>query len=327
MKTIGVIGLGNIARRHRQNLKKLFPCAIIYAMSASGQNSTENVENADEIVRCIDELIKMSPDFVIIASPATKHAEHAIDLIEARIPILIEKPISADILDCEKILKALLTSPTPVAIGYCLRYMPSAIIVKGLLDNNDIGVVYNINSTVGQYLPQWRPNSDYINSVSAKKVLGGGVLLELSHELDYIQWLLGDLTINYACLRNSESLNLEVEEIADLLLTSPNGTLCSVHLDFLQKKASRRCTFIGDSGSIEWDLMKNSVIKYDELGCHTIYSEPMWDKNHMYLSMLQDFAQAIKSKQLPDYAAIRNAIKIVNLVSDIKKKAVWGVKQ
>lgn len=327
IRKVGVIGLGNIAHRHRKNIKKLFPNSIVYAMSASGRHPEGYVENADEVVDSINILIEISPDFVVVASPATKHAEHSIALIEAGIPVLIEKPISADVPDCERLLKVAVNHRTQLTIGYCLRYLPSAAIVKELLTNNDIGVIYNISSIVGQYLPQWRPTMNYINSVSARSSLGGGVLLELSHELDYIQWLLGDLTLNYACLRNSRSLNLEVDEIADLLLTSPKGTLCSVHLDFLQKNAHRSCTFIGETGRIEWNLLQNSVIKYDELGSHIIYSEPSWDKNGMYLSMLSDFSQAIENRQLPDYTLVNDAVKIVRLISEIKRKAVWGIKQ
>ncbi|HEC1402906.1 TPA: Gfo/Idh/MocA family oxidoreductase, partial [Enterobacter hormaechei] len=88
MQKIAVIGLGNISSRHRQNLKKLFPDSILFAMSASGRRPEEPIENADIICTSIEELIKQGIELAIIASPASLHAQHAIPLIKANIPIL-----------------------------------------------------------------------------------------------------------------------------------------------------------------------------------------------------------------------------------------------
>ncbi|WP_421227154.1 Gfo/Idh/MocA family protein [Aeromonas jandaei] len=180
MERIAVIGLGNISIRHRKILKYLYPLASICVMSASGQTVVTRVSDCDVFVSSVEELIQHRIELAIVASPATLHAVHAIPLIEAGIPVLIEKPLAVSLADCEAIQTASREHNTPVAVGYCLRYLPSALIMKELLDEQKVGHCYYAHVEIGQYFPDWRPNKDYRHSVSASAELGGGVLLELS---------------------------------------------------------------------------------------------------------------------------------------------------
>ena len=76
---------------------------------------------------------------------------------------------------------------------------------------NYVGNVYSFNCESGSFLPNWR-KKNYQYSVSAQKKLGGGALLELSHELDYINWIFGKKYETKAFYRNSKILNLDVED-------------------------------------------------------------------------------------------------------------------
>ncbi len=320
MKKVAVIGLGNIATRHRRNLKHLFPDVFLYAMSASGRIPAGLVSDSDEIVASLNELIQQKPEMVIVASPAPFHASHAIPLIEAGIPTLIEKPVTVTTQDSECLQKAIESNSTPVAVGYCLRYLSSSIKMKILLEENVIGDIYNSFIQIGQYLPDWRPSKHYQDSVSANKHLGGGALLELSHELDYAQWLFGDLHVEHAILRSSKELDLEVEDMADITLTNGQGMVCNIHLDFLQRSAHRICSFIGSKGRLDWDLIKNKITFTDSKDTRTLYSAPTWNKNRMYIAMLEDFVRMIigQSHQCIELGA---AAKTIQLIENIKKKA------
>ncbi|THB65924.1 MAG: gfo/Idh/MocA family oxidoreductase [Gammaproteobacteria bacterium] len=325
-KIVGVIGLGSISLRHRKNLKELFPSYKVIAVSARGGIPNEDVEDADLIVSGVQELLDLKPYMVIIASPATLHAEHAIAMIKAGVPVLIEKPLTASASDSQAIVNASVKFNTPAVAGYCLRYMPSSQKVKEILGQEVIGNIYNASVNIGQFLPQWRPDKNYLHSVSAQPSLGGGVLLELSHEFDYVQWLLGDMTCEYAQLRNSSELDLEVEELADVVLSSKLGVVCSIHLDFLQKQPQRVCSLIGSKGRIEWDLLGNSITLYTKDAVEVLYSEPKWDKNKMYLNMLRDFDSMIKGERHQCIDLIQ-ASKTIVLIEQIKQSAVWGAKQ
>ena len=321
-----VVGLGNIALRHRRNLKSLFPEIFIIAVPASGKVIHQNVEFSDQIISSLDEVITEGVDIAIVASPAPFHVSHAKLLLLSGIPTLIEKPVTSNSQDAYELIKIQEETHTPVAVGYCLRYMPSSIKVKELLGQKIIGSIYNAFVDIGQYLPDWRPSKDYRHSVTANKSLGGGVLLELSHEIDYIQWLIGSMKVHYAQLRSSSELNLEVEELADIVLVSQTGTVCNVHLDLLQKKASRTCSFIGEKGRLDWDLRSNTITLHAGEGSVVLFAETDWDSNQMYLSLLTDFLDLVAGRKNSSID-LEQATKTVELIEDIKSCAIQGVRQ
>ena len=321
MKKVAVIGLGNIATRHRHNLKLLFPKVELLVMSASGRIPKEDISECDGIATSIEELIQAQVELVIVASPAPFHAQHSIPFIEAGIPTLIEKPVTTSLEDAKSINRAIELHKTPVSIGYCLRYLPSGQKLKILLENGKIGTLYNAHIEVGQYLPDWRPNKKYRDSVSAQNILGGGALFELSHELDYAQWLLGPLDVKYSILRSSEKLDLDVEDIADIIALTELGAVTTIHLDFLQRKAHRQCSFVGSEGRIVWNLMLNQLTFITATETSVLYSEPGWDKNQMYLAMLQDFVQMINKNQ-HSCVELPEASMTVTFIDSIKQQAI-----
>ena len=320
MKKVAVIGLGNIATRHRHNLKLLFPNVELLVMSASGRIPKEDISECDGVATSIEALIQAQVELVIVASPAPFHAQHSIPFIEAGIPTLIEKPMTTSVEDAKAINRAIELHQTPVSIGYCLRYLPSAQKLKLLLESGRIGILYNANIEIGQYLPDWRPNKNYQDSVSAQKKLGGGALFELSHEIDYAQWLLGPLHVQHSILRTSKELALDVEDMADILALTELGAVATIHLDFLQRKAHRQCSFVGSEGRIEWDLILNRLILITATETSVIYSDPTWDKNQMYLAMIEDFIQMIE-KNTHTCIQFIEATRTVSLIDEIKLQA------
>jgi predicted dehydrogenase len=320
MQRVAVIGLGNIAKRHRYNLKQLFPNATLFALSASGRTPKADVSDCDHLVSDIEALLAARIELAIVASPAPFHAEHALPLISAGIPVLIEKPVVTEGSDIDSLIAAAELSGTPVAVGYCLRYLPSAQKMHQLITEQKLGKLYNINIEIGQYLPDWRPGKDFRNSVSANAHLGGGALNELSHELDYARWLFGELCVKAAILRSSDAFNLNVEDCVDLLAISEQGVVASVHMDFLQRAVHRCCRVVGVEGALEWDLLKNSIIFCNSNGSEILYAEPEWSKSLMYLEMLRDFIRMIKG-EAHHCISLGDAGKTVRLIQKIRDKA------
>ncbi len=321
MSCYAVIGMGSIAKRHLANLRQLHPTAQIYAVSASGRNTTIPA-NADAVIS-LEQLVTLEPTYAIIASPAPFHIETASFLLQNNVAVLIEKPLADTVESCTQLITSLSSQQNSVAVGYCLRFLPSAIVVKNFLDTASLGKLYNVVANVGQFLPDWRSDKNYKDSVSARKELGGGALLELSHELDYLAWLLGDLELQHSWLRTTDELDLKVEDIVDLVLTTNAGTYINVHLDFIQKSTQRNCQFIGEFGRLVWDLMSNSVLLHNSQGVEILYSEPEYNKNGMYISMLQAF-ENIKTTGMSNLATIESSSKIIQLIEDAKKSNKWG---
>lgn len=311
MDNIAVIGLGSISERHRENIKSLFPSCQIVVMPSSGRTVSKLPKNADVVVNSIDELIKLNPIFAIDASPASMHAQYSSAIVEAGIPCLTEKPMATNLQQCEKLISAKNSTGTKVNIAYCLRFLPEADIIKSLIDNNELGELYSVQISTGQYISQWR-NKNVHDTVSVNKALGGGVLLELSHELDLISYLLGPVNLDFSRTLSSKALGLEVEDSADLMLSTINENITPVfvHIDFLQKSAQRKMVIICALGRIHWDILANTITLYNEEGETKLYKNPDYDKNIMYLDMLREF-NGHNSARLSTLEQARDVISII----------------
>ncbi len=321
MKSFAVVGMGSIANRHVANLRFLHPDSKIYVVSSSGKNSLL-LKHADEIL-AFDELVARQPHYVIVASPAPFHAGITKKLLAKNIPVLIEKPVAHTYDEALDLLTYINNSPLKcVTVGYCLRFLPSARFIKLYLESGKIGAIYNIQASVGQYLPDWRPGKNYKDSVSANRELGGGALLELSHELDYLIWLFGNLTLHHSWLRTTSELDLNVEEIVDLTMTLNSGTHVSVHLDFIQKSTQRKCEIIGEKGRLVWDLIGNSVTLYHGRTVEVLYSDADYDKNNMYVDMLVAFEEEIQNHS-SNLVMLTSSVKVMELVDEAHKTNQW----
>jgi hypothetical protein len=316
-----IIGAGSIGSRHLRNVKVLWPACEIVIVAASGRLLTaEELQGQRQLP--IAEALAWQPDFAIVASPAPWHLEHARLCLNAHIPTLIEKPLSHNFALAQQFLRDC-DNTQICSLAYCLRYLPSANVVKQCLTEQRLGRLYSVQATVGQQLSQWRPQKDFRTSVSANAELGGGVLLELSHELDYLLWLFGPLTTQYCHFSKPGELRLQVEECADLILTGTDALVCALHLDFWQQVAQRRCVISGQLGRIEWDLMKNSVLWVNQEGEHLLYADPNWDKNQMYIRVLEEFLLAMQQKNAAPIP-FTDGLAVLEIVEQAKALASGG---
>jgi predicted dehydrogenase len=324
MKHIAVIGAGSIGRRHIGNLRLLHTNAHIYWLGATGQIPCAQQLQDIYYPATFDELMSLPLDYCIVASPASSHQLHVAALLAHNIPVLVEKPLAATLAQGLQLQKLCQMSPQiPVAVAYCLRFLPALQLLKTQLANQVIGTVLHVNCHVAQHLPDWRPGTDYRQSVSARSALGGGVLLELSHELDYLYYLFGPLQLLHSRLQQSGLLDIDVEDQADLLLSASDTGTISLHLDFLQKTVQRRCVISGTDGRLEWDLVQNTIYMYQEKQQKLLFSDESYPRNQMYLAMLQQFELMVQQpEQQPAHlASIDDALSTLRLINKAKQQS------
>ncbi|WP_406821265.1 Gfo/Idh/MocA family protein [Pseudomonas sp. KnCO4] len=320
-----VIGSGSIAKRHIANLKQLFGPARVGCVSASGRAlQAEEVGEGTVCFVSLQEALQSKPRFAIVASPAPWHIEHAVQLLQQHIPVLIEKPL-ADCLERLNGVRDLFDRQSSmIDVAYNLRYMTSASAFKALLEEGRVGEVRSISVDVGQYLPDWRPDSDYRNNVSARRALGGGVLLELSHELDYLGWLFGDFETAYCVARTSGALEVDVEDTVDALLVRKDGLVANVHMDFLQRAPVRTCKVVGQEGSLIWDILNNRILLHSGREEQSVlFDDPSYDRNNMYLDQLRHFGQVAQGSERPAVGIV-DALRTLQLIQAMKRSASIG---
>lgn len=297
MKRVALVGLGSIGRRHLRLLKSIRPeIEVVLVRSGHGRSWPEE-SLSKECVSSIVEAIAKDIDGAIISSPAPYHVQQAIQFIKAGVPLLIEKPLSHNMDDIQKLKDLSDRMQVPILVGYVLRHSSDLNYFGERLYENLVGRMIGAKIDCGSYLPDWRPEQDYRITASARKDLGGGVLLELSHELDYANWLFGPFQSVEATLLNSGTLEIDVEDTADLILTSKSGLTISIHLDFCRPDAIRQCTLEGAEGRLSWDGIAHSVRLQHESG--ETGSWPFTtERDAMFREQLRHFFSCIEEGEL-----------------------------
>lgn len=318
-----VVGSGSIALRHLRNLRQLFPQAQTGCVSASGRALAAGETGADHQFTDLTAAQAWAPTLVVIASPAPAHLEQAAAFAASGAAVLIEKPLCTSTADYRAHAQRLQLYADRIEVGYNLRRLSSAVFIARLLVDGALGRVQSVLVNVGQYLPSWRPQSDYRRNVSAQRSLGGGVLLELSHELDYLRWLFGDFQTVYCLARTSGTLDLDVEDCVDALLSSPGGPVVQLHMDFLQRTPMRTCRVIAAQGEIVWDLMANRVDCHRGDNSETLFDDPSFDRNQTYLAELDHLA-SIRSGTARPAIGLAFAAATISLVDAMRASAARG---
>ncbi len=324
IKRIAIIGLGSIGKRHLRLAQKLRPEIKIIAVRSGIGKKTQEEKIADKIVYTMEDTINTGIQAAIIATPATCHADQALRLMNLGIHVLIEKPLSHSLENVNEILSTTGELGAMGLVGYCLRYDPAALKFKKMLATEKIGQILSVQVNCSSYLPDWRLNMDYRQSVSAKKELGGGALLELSHELDYIRWFFGDMKSVYANIQNSGTLNIDVEDSVDMIFESDKDFSVSVHLDFNSRNIRRECIVRSSNGDLIWDVAANKVIWQPADGLEEVEMYEN-DCDYIYIEQLKHFFDCIENKKQPLVSLDDGAI-VLNMIESAKKSHKIGKK-
>jgi spore coat polysaccharide biosynthesis protein SpsF (cytidylyltransferase family) len=204
-----------------------------------------------------------------------------------------------------------------------MRFHPGLQILKELIDSEKLGRVLWLNVEVGQYLPDWRPWQHYRESYSARQELGGGIILDGSHELDYICWLLGRPTEVTCRAEHLSSLDVDVEDSAWIYLTFPERRRAELHLDFVQRAYTRTCKVVGETGTALWDFNVQEVrwFSAEESSSEKLSAKPegwksipyVFEANDMYVAEMVHFLESLGSGTGPmvDLEQSRDVIRVV----------------
>lgn len=310
-----LIGLGAIAKKHLLNIKKLLPFSIVGVLHHSIKKQTKN-KNIDHNFYNLSDAINFNPNAAIICSPANTHIDFAVKLAKKKVNLFIEKPLSINLNKVNKLIDITNNAKLNIMLGYNLKFMSSYIKLKSLLKKKIIGDIYLVNAEVGQYLPEWRKEVKYYDSVSAKKEFGGGALLELSHEINYIYNLFGMPSSVYACGGTYNFKDIDVEDLVTMTMQyEKKNIIVNINLDFIQRVPSRQCKFIGSKGTIIWNLLKNEIeiFKIKTNKWKIIEHSPIVDIYASYFNEIKYFINLISKpkKNISDLSEGIDTIKII----------------
>lgn len=295
-----VIGQGSIGQRHARILSDM-DCAV----TVVSRRSNDAYPSASSL---IDALARFAPNYVIVANETSVHAETLSTLAEQGYSgkILVEKP--------------LFSAPQPlplhrfskVAVGYNLRFHP---LVQELYQRLNHAPLLGLQLYCGQYLPDWRPQTDHRTSYSAHRALGGGVLRDLSHELDLLLWLGGDWQRLAALGGRISDLTVDSDDGWATLLQTQNCPMATVQINYLDRPGRRTITAHTATDTFHLDFLQGTLWQN---GTHyQIATDRDASYRALHQAMLDDSPQ-------PDLCSLDQGQAVMILIAAVEKAAATG---
>jgi predicted dehydrogenase len=293
-----IAGLGSIGRRHLRNLVALGEQDILLYRTHRSTLPDEEL-NGFPVETNLDAALAHQPDAVIVANPTALHLDVAIPAAQAGCHLLLEKPISGA-LDSrvETLQEAAASSGIRTLVGFQFRFHPTLKAVRELILTEQLGRPLSFRVHWGEYLPDWHPWEDYRRGYAARADLGGGVVNTLSHPLDYVRWLFGEVRSVSALTGHVSNLELDVEDTAEITLGFESGLMGSVHLDYVQRPPSHWLTINFENGQVRWDNSNGQAEVYDikKVNWGTISPPDDFERNQLFLEEIRHFITLINGE-------------------------------
>lgn len=322
-----VIGAGSIAVRHVRILRDMCSNAEIKIWSITGRVLEYQIDGIEVYTDQI-EAVSYDPELVLITSTANLHVEH-INLFDLnQVTIFVEKPVSDRSDIALEFLKNNLASKK-VMVGYNLRYMESlrffrACVQEKIADTQP----FFFKIEVGHDCRTWR-SGNWRDSLSLHKNRGGGVLLELSHEIDYMLWILGTPTWVSAWVGRSTEFHSEVEDTVFATLEIDNKQLSrrfvgSLHMDFIRSEPLRTCSVVYDGGAIVWNALAGTVSRVsDGRARSSIIFQKQSDLQDSYKKQMEALIEFTNQGRLPaDAADFAQGIRVLQVIDALRASGI-----
>lgn len=250
-------GIGSIGQRHANILRKHHRHEL-YAFR-SGVNDEKNSLGIKEVYSW-DEVKKLKPDIAFVTNPTHLHIDTAIKCAEIDCKLFIEKPIGKDLNGLDKLLKLVKQKNLVTYVAYNLRFHP---VIAKLKEYTAKFKPLHTRVICTSFLPNWKPNTNYLKTYTANSKMGGGVILDLSHELDYVSYLLGHISKLDGNFSKRNNITVDAEDYADMLISTTLGP-ANVHINFLSHLNQRHIQIDFEDFTIIGDLNNAEIVEYKD---------------------------------------------------------------
>lgn len=302
------IGLGSIAKKHIRAIQAIDKTIQIYGLRHSP--TSNEVESVASIFSW-DE-IDFIPDGILICNPTKFHEEAIIQSLKFNCPLFIEKPSLHQLGNSEHLLNLIDQNKIITYVGLDLRFHPSLIFLKTYLDRENI-VLNEVNIYCGSYLPDWRQNIDYRNSYSSIPELGGGVHLDLIHEIDLCYWLFGMPSKVASIFRSKSSLQILSIDYSNYVLDYEHFC-ASIILNYYRRDLKRQIEILTENKTITLDLISGKV---SDSNGNTLFDKKI-TYDEIYINQMTHFISCIKT-QTKSINSFRESINVLKIcLNDVK---------
>ena len=318
MQRVLICGYGSMGKKYHSLITKQWKEVEIVLLT--NQELIGMKENARvEIVRDINRALEKECTHAIVSNAANLHVDFASILLDNGINTLVEKPLLTNQnrkAQLEKLKN--IKNKEKAFVGYVLRQDVIIKKIKQVIESGELGELIAIEVKCGSWLPDWRPDRNYKETVSAKSSKGGGVLLELSHEIDLAIYLAGDFEVKYGITRNTGILNIETDDIAAIAGVTKKGALVNIGIDFCSKPSRRFGEIKLSNGSISYDLINRKVL-ITEYNKGKTNQFQLQESSMKRLMKQIDYLLENESYQREDFCSIVEGIEVINKINEVKR--------
>ena len=283
-----VVGCGSIGRRHIENLQNLGHRVVAYDPDPDRAAWVrKNLGCATSA--SLEQGLAENPLACWVCTPPHRHASVAESSFALGTPCFIEKPLTPDAASARALLRSARRRRVRAAVGYQLRNHPALVWIKHRMERKTWGSLLYLRAHLGQYLPDWRPWQDYRKSYTARRAMGGGILLDGSHEIDLTLWLAGDAASVFCTARRLSHLQIDVEDTASLQLEFRSGAFGEVHLDMISRAYRRGLELSFEEGTVVWDQPSSELRVYSPRSRRWTTRRFAVDSNSLYVREASEF--------------------------------------
>lgn len=316
-------GVGSIGLRHLTNLASIRPGWQYLLLRQRNIPEVGSIANSIRLVDDLPQALKLGVDAAIVSAPSSFHFQYVVDLLRAGIPMYVEKPVVVSRSQIEIVSEMIdkFKYDRPTMAGCNLRFLASLQTVSSVLESDAIGRVVRATFEAGSWLPAWRPQRDHRKVYSAHSAMGGGVILDLVHEVDAIRWFCGEIMSVRAYAAEVSSLGIDSEAVAGAIMRTQDDAIIGLGLDYVARPPLRQYRFIGEKGTIVWDLGKKYLEMSNVPDTGFLESDPkLFDVEKTYVDAMSEFVFAIEDNVDTSYSLVEG-LKSVELAIRIKEDA------
>jgi predicted dehydrogenase len=315
-----IVGFGSIGKRHFDNLRQIG--GVEAAVLTRRHIDLPGVP----IFNSVEDALQQEYDAVFITNETSLHIATAIAFAERGCNLFIEKPLSHSLKDTDRLADLVIRRNLKVMIGCNMRFHPAVSSGRDLIQKGKIGRLVSAQIQTGQYLPDWHPGRDYRQSYSARRDAGGGVILDLIHELDYAYWFFGDAARVFAFSGKRGDLQIETEDTAEIMLEFQNGVWCQMHLDYLRRSPVRSFALVGTEGVVEGDIINNTVRVFEagRKNWEAADTGKYYDNNSMYLAEIRHFIDYISGRVPRPLIGLEDGVSVLKIALAARESARTG---